>query len=252
MITPDSIFFRFTFYVLPWITYTIFTLGLIYQVRKWLSGAPSPHHSVSKGGLAGKAKAIFLNVILQKRLLRRNSRSLILWVTCWLVFHIPLFFILIGHLRSFDVWSADWFTWLASKEFLTETLPLIMGFILLSGAVFLTLRRIIFTAPRSISTSGNYILLLLIIMVIVAGNTMRVLPNSSEEFTVTVPPGFTMELEHTPSLIWFTLHALLAQITVIYLPFSGLIHIISGVITMVVNSRGETNARGTYPGRQIN
>lgn len=249
MITQDSLFFRFTFYLLPWITYIILILGVIYQVRKWSSGAPSPRHSVSSGGFKGRAKALFLNLILQKRLLRRNSSSLLLWVTCWLVFHIPLFFILVGHLRSFDVWSVDWFTWLASEELLTETLPLVMGFILLSGAVFLILRRIIFTAPRSISTSGNYILLLLIIMVIVAGNTMRVLSHSSDEFTVTVPPGFTMELEHTPSLIWFTLHALLAQITVIYLPFSGLLHIISGVITMVVNSRGELNARGTYSGK---
>lgn len=239
MITPDSIFFRFTFYVLPWITYIILTLGVIYQVRKWLSGAPSPDHSERKGGFTGKAWAVFLNLILQKRLLRRQNRSLILWITCWLVFHIPLFFILVGHLRSFDVWSVDWFTWLASEEFLTETLPLVMGFILLSGAVFLILRRIIFTAPRSISSPGNYIILILIILVIVAGSIMRTLHHSPGDFAVTVPPGFTMELEHTPSLIWFTIHALVAQITVIYLPFSGLIHIISGVITMVANSRGK-------------
>lgn len=252
MITPDSIFFRFTFYVLPWITYTILTLGVIYQVRKWLSGAPSPDHGERRGDFWGKAKAVFLNIVLQRRLLRRQPRSLLLWVSCWLVFHIPLFFILVGHLRSFDVWSVDWFTWLASEEFLTETLPLVMGFILLSGAVLLLLRRIIFTAPRSISTSGNYIVLLLIIMAIVAGNTMRVLSHSSGEFAVTVPPGFTMELEHTPSLVWFTIHAFIAQVIVIYLPFSGLIHIISSVITMVANSRGEANARRTYPGQQIN
>ena len=242
MITSDSLFFRFTFYLLPWVTYTIVTLGIIFLVRKWLSGTPSPRHEERNGGFKGTAKALFLNLVLQKRLLRKKSSSLILWVSCWLVFHIPLFFILIGHLRSVDIWSADWFTWLASKEFLTETLPLVMGFILLSGAVLLVLRRIIFTAPRSISSPGNYMVLLVLILTIAAGNIMRILHHSPDEFAVTIPPGFTMELEHTPSLIWFTLHALMAQITVIYLPFSGLIHIVSGVITISANARGKVNA----------
>ena len=132
MITPGSLFFRFTFYVLPWITYVVFTIGLIFMVKKWLSGAPSKPVGKSKVELKGTIKALFLNLILQRRMLKTRTSSVVLWVTCWLVFHIPLFFILFGHLRSFDVWSVDWFTWLASKHFLTETLPLYMGFILLS------------------------------------------------------------------------------------------------------------------------
>lgn len=240
MITQDSLFFEFTFYVLPWITYTIFLIGLIFQVRKWLSGAPSMPAEKSKVGLKGTIKALFLNLIIQRRTLKTKTSSYLLWLAFWLIFHIPLFFIIFGHFRSVGVWSVDWFTWLASRDFLTETLPFYMGFIVLAGIVLLTLRRIVFTAPRSISTLGNYIVLLLLMMVIVAGNIMRILPSDSpEEFTVIVPPGVTMQLEHTPSLVWFTIHALIAQITVMYLPFSGLIHIISGIVTTLANARGE-------------
>lgn len=239
MITPDSLFFRFTFYLLPWITYIIFALGVIFQVRKWLSGAPSIPAGKREVGLKGKIKVLFLNLIIQRRMLKLKASSIVLWLTCWLIFHIPLFFILFGHFRSIGVWSVDWFTWLASRDFLTETLPFYMGFVVLSGVVLLALRRIVFTAPRSISTLGNYIVLLLVIMVIVAGNIMRILPHSPEEFMVTVPPGFTLQLEHTPSLAWFTIHAFIAQITVMYIPFSGLIHIISSIITTLANARGE-------------
>lgn len=239
MITQDSLFFRFTFYVLPWITYIIFTIGVIFQVRKWLSGAPSTPAGRSKVGLRGTVKALFLDLIIQRRMLKPKASSVVLWLTCWLIFHIPLFFIIFGHFRSVGVWSVDWFTWLASRDFLTETLPFYMGFIVLAGVVLLALRRVVFIAPRSISTLGNYIVLLLIIMVIVAGNIMRILPHSSEEFMITVPPGFTMQLEHMPSLVWFTIHALIAQIAVMYLPFSGLIHIISGIVTTLANARGE-------------
>jgi len=68
---------------------------------------------------------------------------------------------------------------------------------------------------------------------------MRVLTTSPGDFSVSIPPGITMELDKTPSLIWLTLHAFIAQITIIYLPFSGLVHIISGIITTSANARGE-------------
>lgn len=245
MITPDSLFFRFTFHVLPWITYLVFALGVFFQVRKWLSGAPSVPEKKNHAGFIRTVKNLFLNLILQRRLLKSRKGSIILWITGWLLFHITLFFILVGHLRSVDVWSADWFTWLASKHFLTETLPLVMGYILLCGAVLLLLRRIVFAAPRSISTLGNYVVLLLIILVIASGDIMRAFPPEGgfiavfPQFTVTIPPGITMELEKMPSLTWFSIHAFIAQITIMYIPFSGLIHIISGVVTISSRSRGK-------------
>ena len=159
------------------------------------------------------------------------------------MFHIALFAILFGHLRGFHIWYADWFTWAASKEFWVKTLPYYVGLVVLVGAVLLLLRRIILTAPRSISNAGNYIVLLLLIMVIVAGIMMRILSHTAGAFEVTVPPGFTMYLEDTPSLVWLTIHAFIGQIIFMYLPFSGLIHIVGSIITAIASARGESKAK---------
>ena len=261
MITPDSLFFRFTFYVLPWITYVVFVLGIVFRVKKWLGGTPREQVKESEGVPVRKSegktmrtiKEFVLNLIVQRSMLRKNPNSIALWVTSWILFHIALFAILFGHLRSFHVWYADWFTWAVSREFLVETLPYYVGFVVLAGAVLLLLRRVFFTAPRSISTTENYAALLLLIMVIAAGVTMRVLPHSAGAFSVTVPPGYTMYLDDTPSLIWLTVHAFFAQIIVMYLPFSGLIHIIGSIITTIASSlssaRGEHNAEQKAKGK---
>ncbi|OGN91763.1 MAG: hypothetical protein A2Z75_06200 [Chloroflexi bacterium RBG_13_50_10] len=249
MITPESEFFRFTFHILPWITYVVFVLGMVFQIRKWLSGAPSVLTEKSEASIGRTIKSFFLNLIIQRRMLRKNSNSIILWITCWLLFHIALFAILFGHLRGFHIWYVDWFSWSdASANFLVKTLPYYVGFVVLAGAVLLLLRRIAFAAPRAISTSGNYIVLLLIIMVIVAGILMRVLPHTDEAFAVTVPPGFTMYLDDTPSLVWLTIHALIGQIIFMYIPFSGLIHIIGSIITTIASARGEHNVKRNVKG----
>jgi nitrate reductase gamma subunit len=244
LITPDSEFFRFTFHILPWITYVVFVLGMVFVITKWFSGAPSESMRKSEGGTKRTIKEFVLNLIVQRRMLKKNPSSIALWLTSWVIFHIALFAILFGHLRGFHIWYADWFTWAVSKEFLVKTLPYYVGFVVLAGAVLLLLRRIVFAAPRAISTLGNYIVLLLVITVIVAGIMMRVLPHTAEAFAVTVPPGFTMYLDDTPSLVWLTIHALIGQIIFMYIPFSGLVHIISSIITTIASARGEYSARG--------
>jgi nitrate reductase gamma subunit len=252
LITPDSEFFRFTFHILPWITYVVLVLGILFQVKKWLGGAPPEQVKESEGVLVRKSEGkikktireFVLNLVVQRRMLRKNPNSIALWVISWIIFHIALFLIVIGHLRGFHVWYADWFTWAVSKEFLVKTLPFYVGFVVLAGAALLLLRRIVFTAPRAISTSSNYIALLLIIITIVAGITMRILPHTTGAFFVTVPPGFTMYLEDTPSLVWLTIHVFLAQIVVMYLPFSMLIHILGSIVTTIASSL--SSARGEH------
>lgn len=248
MITTDSEFFRFTFHVLPWITYVIFVLGMVFVITKWFSGAPSVLTEKSEASIGRTIKSFFLNLIIQRRMLRKNPSSIILWITCWLLFHIALFGILFGHLRGFHVWYASWFDWLASEHFLVKTLPYYVGFVVLAGAVLLLLRRIVFAAPRAISTLGNYIVLVLVITVIVAGILMRVLPHTAEAFAVTVPPGFTMYLDDTPSLVWLTIHVFIGQIIFMYIPFSGLIHIISSIVTAIASARGEHSAKRNVKG----
>jgi len=230
MVTSISLF-EFTYDILPWLTYIVFGVGMVIQVTKWLSGAPSLHVEKKKSSIKKRLEILILDFALQRRMIKENFKSLALWVFSWLAFHLPLAFILFGHLRGIGVWSVEWFTWLAPKEFLKETLPPIMGLVILGGVFMLLIRRLLLKAPRSISTLENYLVLVLVISVIAAGDMMRLLPHSPEPFSFVIPPGVTMSLEYTPSLDWLAIHGMIAQLIIMYLPFSRLIHIIGILIT---------------------
>jgi [DsrC]-trisulfide reductase subunit M len=219
---------------------------MVFVIKKWFSGAPSEpvrKREGSKGSIWVTIKAFALNLIVQRRTLKKRPGSIALWVIGWLMFHIALFFILFGHFRSVGVWHVSWFTWLASEHFWVKTLPYYIGFVLLAGTVLLLLRRIVLTAPRSISTLGNYIVLLLLLAVIVAGIMMRILHHSPDPISITIPPGFDMKLETTPSLVWLAIHAFIGQVIFMYLPFSGLIHIVGSVITAIASARDESKTK---------
>jgi nitrate reductase gamma subunit len=238
-----SLFFRFTFYVLPWVTYIVLFVGLFLVFRKWGTGAPSESSveksKITKGGIRGTIKSFVLNLIVQKRMLRKNPASAILWGAGWIMFHVALFAILFGHLRGFHIWYASWFGWMASEHFLVKTLPFYVGFILLGGILILTARRIFLAAPRAISTLSNYAVLLLLLVVIIAGIMMRVISHTEGAVDITIPPGYHLYLEDTPSLVWLTIHAFFAQLVFMYLPFSGLIHIIGSIVTTIASALGE-------------
>jgi len=237
-LTPSL--FEFTFHLLPWATSAVFTAGMILQVVKWLGGAPSGSVGEGGGGVGVRAKieALVLDLVVQRRMLRDKASSIGLWVVSWALFHIPLAFIIFGHFRMTGVWSVEWFTWLMPAEFLVKTLPMMMGYVVLLGVIFLTLGRLFSAAPRSISTLENYAVLLLVLAIIAIGNIMRLLPPSPEPLAVTLPPGITLRVEYTPSTAWLSLHALLAQVLIMCLPFSRLIHILGGVVVTLARAGG--------------
>jgi nitrate reductase gamma subunit len=229
--------FGFTFNILPWITYLIFSVGMIAQIIKWNSGAPSLATERKKNSLKDTLKIFILDFVIQRKMLKKNFKSLALWVISWLTFHLPLAMILFGHLRGFGVWQVEWFTWLAPKEFLKEILPFMTGLALLGGSFLLLIRRLLLKAPRSMSNLENYLVLFLVISVISAGDIMRLLPHSPEPLSFTIPPGFTMNLDNTPSIIFLAFHGIIAQLIVMYLPFSKLIHMIGSLITTIARIR---------------
>jgi nitrate reductase gamma subunit len=219
--------------VLPYITLTIFSMGILSKILGWLDG------SGFRGDLKSPAatpstplivlKALILDVVFFRKVARR---SLPLWLMTFPM-HILFALILFGHTRSMGLWSASWFTFLAPEEVLTHWVPFIAGWILLLELILLTLRRILSTDARRISRADDFLLPLLLAGVMFAGNMMRVLPHGVEPYTLTIPYLFTMHLPYTPPLEWMTLHMLLIEALVMYLPFSKLIHILSGIISTI-------------------
>jgi nitrate reductase gamma subunit len=151
----------------------------------------------------------------------------------WIAFHIPILFIIFGHLRGFGIWSLEWFTWIASKEFLAYILPTILGVMVMVALITILVYRLIYLRP--ISSLGNYIVLFLLILVITSGDLMRFSSFTLEEKIIVIPPGFTLRLEHTPNISLLMLHSILVQVLVMYIPFSPLLHIYTSPFLMIVN-----------------
>ncbi|MEM1544872.1 MAG: respiratory nitrate reductase subunit gamma [Candidatus Methanomethylicia archaeon] len=227
-----------TFRILPLITYIVFTLGVTLKISSWIKHTYSvfvrdnvlPLKELTLSIVLQSLISTISRYVLQFKLLRGSYK---LWIVSWIAFHIPVLFIIFGHLRGFGVWSLEWFTWIAPKEFLKYTLPTILGIVVMTALIILVMYRLIYL--RSVSSLGNYIVLFLLILVIVTGNLMRFSPFITEEKVIVIPPGFTLRLEHIPDINLLLFHSILVQTLVMYVPFSPLVHIYASPFLMIIN-----------------
>ena len=216
--------------VLPYLSLTIFSLGILFKVVGWLKASKTLFNPSQRGlSISFILKELVLDIIFFRKVARR---SLSLWLMTFPM-HILSALIIFGHTRSMGLWSASWFTFLAPEEVLTYWVPLVAGWIIFAELILLLLRRLVYTHIRGISRWDDYFLLILLIAIMFAGNMMRVLPHGEEPFTLSIPYLFTMHLHDTPPLEWMTLHMILIEVLVMYLPFSKLIHILTGVISSI-------------------
>jgi nitrate reductase gamma subunit len=227
-----------TFKILPLITYIVFVLGIVLKLSSWVKRTYTistknnvlPLQKLTLPIILQSLLSTILRYVLQFKLLRSSYK---LWVVSWIAFHIPILFIIFGHLRGFGIWSLEWFTWIASKEFLAYILPTILGVMVMVALVTILVYRLIYLRP--ISSLGNYIVLFLLILVITSGDLMRFSSFTLEEKIIVIPPGFTLRLEHTPNISLLVLHSILVQVLVMYIPFSPLLHIYTSPFLMIVN-----------------
>jgi nitrate reductase gamma subunit len=227
-----------TFKILPLITYIVFVLGIVLKLSSWVKRTYTistknnvlPLQKLTLPIILQSLLSTILRYVLQFKLLRSSYK---LWVVSWIAFHIPILFIIFGHLRGFGIWSLEWFTWIASKEFLAYILPTILGVMVMVALVTILVYRLIYLRP--ISSLGNYIVLFLLILVITSGDLMRFSSFTLEEKIIVIPPGFTLRLEHTPNISLLVLHSILVQVLVMYIPFSPLLHIYTSPFLMMVN-----------------
>jgi len=227
-----------TFKILPLITYIVFVLGIVLKLSSWVKRTYTistknnvlPLQKLTLPIILQSLLSTILRYVLQFKLLRSSYK---LWVVSWIAFHIPILFIIFGHLRGFGIWSLEWFTWIASKEFLAYILPTILGVMVMVALITILVYRLIYLRP--ISSLGNYIVLFLLILVITSGDLMRFSSFTLEEKIIVIPPGFTLRLEHTPNISLLMLHSILVQVLVMYIPFSPLLHIYTSPFLMIVN-----------------
>jgi len=221
-------------YILPFITAGVFFGGLAYRVIRWWR---SPRALVSlvvppeRRSVGQTVRQISTEIVAFRRVFRGSKAF---WAMTW-PFHFSILVFILGHFRLF----ID-FTWLWNVLRLTpeQVDPLafvgggVAGTVFMLGVLALLVRR--FMMPvRSLSVPGDYLLLLLLLALAVSGNYMRFFMRIElAQYRAFFSDLFHFRLAEPLDNWFFVLHFLLVQILLTYFPFSKLVHVIGGVLTL--------------------
>ena len=223
----------YSFFVtkLPFITIAVFTLGVAYRLQRWLSAPKGPAGPPINWSSA--IKYAVLDVVLFRKTYKTDKP---MWLVL-VLFHIGVGGILFGHMRGFHLWSASMFEVLGHgfAEFMVHILPVYMGWMFLATQLYLLYRRIRFEGRQLQSLTNDYVALIILIIASILGQGMRIFPPEAipaETYSVIfIPRLIVLHLEKVPSHHWFFWHTLFTQLLVMYLPWSKLVHVISGIVT---------------------
>jgi nitrate reductase gamma subunit len=214
--------------ILPIFTVLFFLGGLFYRIFIWKNlAAPKmtlyPAPKTSKDRFVSLMKETFLFSSLFKA--DKN-----LWFMGW-IFHAMLALIFIGHFRVLS-YLPD--RMLASMGMSTDAIGTMSttagggaGIVVLIAVIIILLRRMMTPRVKEISSAGDYFAMLLILAVIITGDAMRFFAhfdlNQTRDYFYALIT-FSASAEMAPTNIWFLSHFLLAQLLIIYIPFSKILH----------------------------
>lgn len=232
--------------VLPYIAGSIFLIGMVCRVAKWLK-APVPFQltlfPAPKDGSA-RMMAIGQEMILFKSLYNNDKR---LWLWAWLL-HVSLALVIGGHVVGIyylmNQFTLIGFTPSASQA-LSSTLGTVAGLILMISLIVLFYRRISEPEVKRLSDPADYFDLLLILAVVITGNHMRLPAVHVDLPAIKAYLGgiLTFSPISIPENAIFISHFILVNLLLMYFPFSKLIHLAG----FFVNRAMLTEAAPVYP-----
>jgi len=212
--------------VLPYITFVVFVIGIMYHFYIWKK-LPKPKMTLTPAPKSGIPRYIeLLKETFFFRSLFKGDKNL--WIFSW-VFHAMLVLIFIGHLRVI-MWLPD--KMLASLGMTSENINAmsqlsggIAGIVILVMILVLLGRRLFTGRVREISLKGDYIALILILIVLITGDAMRFVAHVdlllTREYFLSLVTFSTVSV---PENSWFMAHYFFAQVLIMYMPFSKLLH----------------------------
>lgn len=211
--------------MLPYITMAVFIVGMAYRLYVW-SKTPQPG-AMTLFPAPKDGSGLFFGVLKESlffpSLLKGDK---LLWVFAW-VFHITLALIFVGHIRVFTDFPALWEALGINAEQMSAISGGVAGIVIAIFAVLLLLRRVVILRVREISNFSDFLALLLIIAILTTGNLMRFGEHFDLEITRTYFSQmltFSLTASAIPQSGMFMLHFLLAQILIMFLPFSKILH----------------------------
>ena len=212
--------------LMPCITAAVFLAGTVSRIRNWnRAGAariplfptpPTPYR---------KWRRILVESLSFNQLSEGN-RSL--WIGTW-VFHLFLLMVLIGHSRlitDFPLLRRNLGYENTIADRFGTTIGETAGLVLLASAIYILICRLTFVRVREISGVTDYATMALILAVVISGDLMRF----SSHFDLARYREFFSGLYGLrPTAIprdpWFLLHFFSAQVLIMCIPFSKLLHI---------------------------
>ena len=218
---------NFIYVVLPYLTIIIFVVGLIWRIRLWWSKprAKAVLFPAEKNKYVAAGKVVGDIVLFGKTF----SLSKSLWIMT-VLFHLGLLLVILGHIRVITEIGFLW-SWFNLSEEGIDRVAFAMGMtaggLMLSGGILLLARR--FTPKmRVLSIFQDYFVLGMLLLVIFTGFAMRLwMPIHVEEIQHYARGVLTFQPAAEIGNSVFLWHFFVAQMLVMYLPFSKLIHVVS-------------------------
>jgi nitrate reductase gamma subunit len=217
----------FIYVVLPYLTIIVFVVGLIWRIRLWWAKprAKAVLFPAVRSRLVAAGKVAGDIVLFGKTF----SLSKSLWIMT-VLFHLGLLLVVLGHIRIVTeigfLWS--WFNLDAEGiDNVAFALGMTAGGLILAGTVLLFTRRL---APRMrvLSIFQDYFVLTVLLLIILTGISMRLwMPVHVGEIQHYARGVLTFQPAVEISNGLFLWHFFLAQMLVMYLPFSKLVHVVS-------------------------
>ncbi len=226
--------------VLPYLAVSVFLVGVSYRLVTW-QRLPQPGPLTlfpTKGSGPG---ALAKEALLFPSLRRGDG---LLWSLAW-VFHVTLAIAFVGHLRvvsgladrALGALGIGPGAMLAVSTIAGGT----AGVVLLASVAGFAVRRLLLRRVREISGVPDFAALLLLAAVIFSGNLMRWLGSPSELALARSWVASLLTLSpRAPASALLLLHAFFAELLILYIAFSKLMHFGGFFLTFSLTKRTES------------
>ncbi|MFH1486220.1 MAG: respiratory nitrate reductase subunit gamma [Chloroflexota bacterium] len=213
--------------VLPYVTIVTFMVGFAWRIRTWWARprAKAVLFPAARSGAVAVSRLVGDAVLFGKTF----SVSKSLWLMA-VLFHLGVLLVVLGHIRTVTEFGFLWSLLHldgAGIESVAFGMGMTAGGLILAGVMLLLVRRLGPTM-RVISIFQDYFVLSALLAIILSGIAMRLwMPVHVDEIqhyargVLTLQPA--VEVRNT----LFMYHFFLAQILIMYFPFSKLIHLVS-------------------------
>lgn len=211
--------------LLPYLTVTVFLVGMGYRFLVWLKTPQPAKMALFYVNEKSTFRGVVEDVLFFPGLFKGDR---MLWSFAW-VFHATLGFVLLGHIRVFTGIADALMTRAGMSteaiDRLSTTAGGAAGIVLLATGLLLLGRRLTVTRVREISRTPDFLALLLLLAIVLTGDFMRF---GAEHFDLEQTRLWAASLLTFAPVVpvngMFLLHALLAQVLIISIPFSKIMH----------------------------